>query len=577
MMKAGLIATVIFFGQLNLASATAPTQSILVQVALPPDTGFDLGTLKSNLPKQVNVEVRLASEASDVVEQVHQGKIDIALVPTSDISRYAPNFAVFDLPFSVSKGAEDKLFSGAFGQDTTPYLLSSLKSSDLGQIGVALYVDTYVLASQTPARSPGDYRGSKVALLQDSPMRAPLEAAGAHLVLMQDNRQIARALERGKIDAAELPMRELGHSFDTPYIAMTAHRFSALAVIYNKAKYAQLSAELRERIDSAFRTTRNAMYRPRPSFAENELDVDVNIRNEWRHLVEKTQWESIARVDKALLAALQEPLVFHPVSHTGEPGSDLRWNTWYQSGSKTFSQQLYPDREYDLTLDLGRTSYPGALATAAEKWIFREIQRTPEGADISLLIRPVITSDLLTARPDQPLTAKVLKIKRSRLIAQTSDVQLVEQAASHGIPPQTLSKVLSVSEPLTWPIVVANRTGCAQIAFSIWNFSGLRPLDQIVVNVPVVADAGNPAPDCKATIDGGIDSLLSLDAHDTPSQADAALQFFDTGSKREGDAKTVAVFVSRAELQSAVDSGHPPPVYAWTLKEELSPFSSTTR
>ncbi|KNX77010.1 hypothetical protein DA83_04215 [Pseudomonas sp. 250J] len=571
-MKAGLIATAIFFGQLSLASATTPSQSVFVQVALPPDTGFDVGALKTRLPTQASVEVRLASEASEVVDQVRQGKIDIALVPTSGISRYAPNFAVFDLPFIVSEGAADKLFSGVFGHETTPYLLSSLKSSGLGQIGGALYVDTYVLASQTPARSPGDYRGSRVALLQDSPMRGPLEATGASLVLMQNNKEIVRALEHGTIDAAELPLRELGHSFETPYIAMTSHRFSALAVIYNKSKYAQLSTEVREHIDSAFRTTRDSMYRPRPSFPENELEVDNNIRNEWRHLVEKTQWKTIDKVDKGLLTALQEPMVFHPMSATGEPGSDLRWNTWYQSGSETFSQQLYPDREYDLTLDLGRASYPGTLATAAEQWIFREIQRTPEGADISLLIRPVITSDILTVRADQPLTAKVLKIKRDRLVPQANDLQLVEQAASRQITLQTLSKALSVSEPLTWPIVVANRTGCAQIAFSIWNFSGLRPLDQIVINVPVVAHAGSPTPDCKASIDGGIDSLLSLDAQDPLSQADAALQFFDTGSKREGDAKTVAVFVSRTELQSALDKGAPPPVHAWTLKDELSRF-----
>lgn len=573
-MKKGFVVTLLTCSLLSLATAAAASQQIRIQVAVPPHfSGIDFGTLAARLPEQAKVEIGSESDAPGIVEQVLQGKIDIAVVPTKSVAKVASDFAVFDLPFAVTEGATDKLFSGMFDQETTKYFAASLEKVGLGQIDNAVYGGTSVIASREPARSPRDFRGARVALLQDSPIREVLELAGAKPLSFKDTRGIQQAFEDNAVDAAEIPLVDLWR-IGAPYVAMTQHRFSAHVVIYNQANYARLPSDVRTRVENAFGYSDTAAVvtqeRARSTYG-TVLQLDENLRGEWRNLVEKTQWRTIATIDKSLLSTLREPTRHYYVSYETGAKADLGWNTWFQSGSQTSTEQLIKDRDYNLMLDLGRDKYPGALSTEVEKEVIKEIERSPDGADISLLVRPIITGGVLMTRPDKPLVAKILRIERRKLVSQDSDVQMIQRAKSEKLPLSEISQALSVFEPLVWP-VVAQRTGCAHIAFSIWNVSGLRPLDQIIVNVPVVGAEGNPAPDCATAISGGLDSLLSLDTPAGPTQADAALQFFDTGNQGEEDPKTVAVFVNRSELETALGNGQSPPVYSWKLKDELSQF-----
>lgn len=574
-MKADFIVNFLSCSLLCLMAAPAVSQQIRIQAALPPDIVMDFGDLAASLPAEAEIAIRRESEAPAIVDQVVQGKIDIAIVPTTSLKRVAPAFAIFDVPFAVAEQRFNNLFS--WDSRTEKYFEASLEKAGLGQIGPTLYRGTTVIRSNKPVRSPRDFRGSRIGLLQGSTIGQIVELAGAQPVAFTDARSMVWAFEKGEVDAVEVPLDYDWFLMDEPtYVTKTKHRYAAQVVIYNQANYARLSPSVREQIELAIKgQVTRASYlavKREESHHGTELKIDENIRNEWSHLVEKTEWRTThSKIDKSLLAELRDPTeeTIYPASYEGGP--ELGWNAWFQSGTDMYSDQITKDRDYDIVLDLGRGEFPGALSTNADSGIPDEIERSPAGSGISLLVRPIISGDILVARADQPLVAKIFRIERSKLAAKDSDRQIFQRAKEENLPLSEISKALSVGAALTWP-VVAMRTGCAQIAFSIWSVSGLRPLDQIIVNVPVVAANGHGVPDCKADISGGLDTLLSLDTLNNPTQADAALHFFDIGSKGESDARTVAVYVARSELEAANRNGQSPPVYAWTLKSELSRF-----
>lgn len=576
-MKAGSLIKILTCGVLCLMAAPVLSQQIRIQAALPPYSHIDLGELADSLPAETEIFVRRESEASAIVEQVRLGKVDIAIVPTTSLTKVAPAFAAFDLPFAVTQQSFDRFISNR--EEIHKALAASLEKSGLGLMKASAYDDSYVIHSRKPARSPRDFRGTRIGVLQSTTMREVLELAGARPIEFADSKSVALAFDADRIDAAELPINAHWPLMDKPpYTAMTNHRFAAHVVIYNQANYARLSADARKKIKDVFSYGMTKASFIAWSREKNDLpgttvlELDDNIRNEWRHLVEKSQWLAIAsRIDKKLLSTLQNSAEdpFYETSFT--PGPALGWNVWFQSGSETFAENLTKDLDYDIKLDLGHGEYPGALSTKADSPILREIETSPDGSYISLLVRPIIAGGILIARPDQPLTAKVLRIERQKLAFTGDQDQVHQQAKEGGLALAAISQALSVGEALTWP-VVAQRTGCARIAFSIWSVNGLRPLDQVIIQVPVVAADGDKVPNCAASISGGNDTLLSLGTLGNPVQADAALHFFDTGSKGEYDAKTVAVFVNRTEMETATRDGQPPPVYAWTLKNDLSQF-----
>lgn len=752
-MKAGFVVNLLTCGMLCLAAAPAVSQQIRIHAALPPEFLIDFARLNAALPGGAKIVIQRESAAAAVVEQVLQGNIDIAIVPTNSVTRVAPAFAVYDLPFAVSDDYY-RLFSGySLRQlDIASDLDESLKKVGLGLIDKTLYGNTFVIAIRKPARSPSDFRGIRIGLPPDSTIRETLKLAGAIPVAVTDRRSIIDALLKKEIDAVEWPLDDLPNIAmgftHARYVAMTHHRFSGIAIVYNRSNYARLSSDERKRVEKAFEQNRNGVPDVDVPYGFTKLEINENIQSEWRHLVEKTHWKTISKIDNELLSTLQIPdvplpapnvtqawlddyeprlreaikdsdlklerrenalVVIAPIDssfdpkrpamllpatlgpftrvakvlevdpktavlvlghsdtsgaapanvklsqeraqsvaaifrlsglqrdrlmlrgmggdapraandsvegrtlnrrvelivtpqntmvallskynmpapapppapvHVHPPASEaeffrprgaLGWNTWFQSGSQTTSKQLIKDRDYEIILDLGRDKYPGALSAAVTKLVLKEIEQSPADSDISLLVRPIISGDTLMARPDQPLVAKILRIERRKLAAQDNDGQVIQRAKVENLPLREISQALSVGEPLKWP-VVALRTGCAQIAFSIWSVSGLRPLDQIIVNVPVVAADRPMVPDCTAAISGGIETFLSMDTLSNPTQADAALHFFDTGNKRVDVAKTVAVFVDRSELETAIGNGQSPPVYAWTLKSELSQF-----
>jgi len=575
-MRADFIVNFLFCSLLCLMAIPAVSQPIRIQAALPPQIVIDFGALAASLPLEAGIAIRRESEAPAIVDQLVQGKIDIAIVPTTSLKSIAPAFAVFDLPFAVAEERVGELFS--WDGLTDNYFEASLEKVGLGQIGPALYRGTTVIRSNKPIRSPMDFRGNRIALLQGSTIIQTVEFAGARPVTFTDADSMVWAFANGDVDAVEVPLDYNWPLMNEPaYVTKTKHRYAAQVVIYNQANYMRLSPNIREQIEDAIGRQVNrasgSVLKREASHQGTEIIIDENIRNEWSHMVEKTDWQTLnSKIDDSLLAALRDPTKESWNFNSFERGgAELGWNTWFQSGTNTYSEYITSDRDYEIILDLGRGEFPGALSTNADSRIPDEIERSPTGSDISLLVRPIISGDILVARPDQPLVAKVFRIERSKLVATHSDRQVFQRAKQENLPLREISQALSVGAPLTWP-VVALRTGCAQIAFSIWSVSGLRPLDQIIVNVPVVAADGREVPHCDAAISGGLDTLLSLDTLSDPTRADAALHFFDMGGKGESSARTVAVYVDRSELEAANRNGDFPPVYAWTLKSELWRF-----
>lgn len=113
-----------------------------------------------------------------------------------------------------------------------------------------------------------------------------------------------------------------------------------------------------------------------------------------------------------------------------------------------------------------------------------EIAADPDSDEIHLLVRPVLMGGILEPAPGTDFRARRFNVQRDRLPARVNDQSLREKARNHLITLSDLAKELSVDGPMVWPLI-ARQAGCAQVVLSIWDAAGLRPLDYIVVSVPV--------------------------------------------------------------------------------------------
>ncbi|VVN77542.1 TRAP transporter substrate-binding protein [Pseudomonas fluorescens] len=564
----------------------AEDRPVLIDIAIPHNSTFDqaAAAIQKALEGVASVRSREVASANSLIKSVMQGETDLAIVPVWALSEFAPTFGIYGLPFTFP---EIKPYSFFMKSQLQPQLADQLKAQGLRALGGVWYGGTRVIASQLPRRSPRDFKGTRVAVSSEDWRLLDLSGVGAESIEMSDS-LMASAMASGAVDAAEVPWDQVT-KINAAFVTQSDHRFSGLIAIYQVARFSALPEPTRQRITQVINYAedyvtstiavreREAMDAVQASSKITWMGVDEGVRAQWQTVLAERQASAIERIGRSLVyEARINPISTLSYSVLSSPWS-INWNAWFQSSPKQVKTSLVAGKPYDFVLDLGRGIYPGALSSGISSLLQEEITAQPDSDQIHLLVRPVLMGGILEPAPGTDFRARRFNVQRDRLPARVNDQALREQARNHLITLSDLAKELSVDEPMVWPLI-ARQAGCAQVVLSIWDAAGLRPLDYIVVSVPVGEVGQQDSQACDTSLRGGelvsgLERLLEVgkSARQT-SPTDAALHLFDSIPKGEGDATTVAVFVDRSEFDAAQRQGKTLPVYAWELAGNLPHF-----
>lgn len=579
-----LPALLLCFASLVLAAEDRP---VLIDIAIPHNPTFDqaAGAIQKALEGVATVRSREVGSASSVIKSVMQGETDLAIVPVSVLSEFVPTFGIYGLPFTFP---EIKPYSFFMKSQLQPQLADQLNAQGLQALGGVWYGGTRVIASQLPRRSPWDFKGTRVAVSGEDWRLMDLSGVGAESIELSDT-QMASAMASGAVDAAEVPWEWVA-KINAAFVTQSDHRFSGLIAIYQVARFSTLPDPARQRITQVINYAEEHVSSTIAAREREAIDavqassskitwmgVDEGVRSEWQGALADHQASAIEKIGPMLVSEAR----INPISSMHysvlSTAWSINWNAWFQSSPRQVKAALVAGKPYDFVLDLGRGIYPGALSSGISSLLQEEIAADPDSDEIHLLVRPVLMGGILEPAPGTDFRARRFNVQRDRLQARVNDPSVREKARNQLITLSDLARELSVDEPMVWPLI-ARQAGCAQVVLSIWDAAGLRPLDYIVVSVPV-GEVGQKDPQaCDTSLRGGelvsgMEQLLEVGKRARlSSPTDAALHLFDSIPRGEGDATTVAVFVDRSEFDAAQRQGKTLPVYAWELAGNLTHF-----
>jgi len=176
----------------------------------------------------------------EVIEGVQIGTVDMTVVSTSIVVNFAPDFAIFDIPFLFRDfDHAQAVLDGPIGKE----LLDGLP--DKGLVGLAFGgMGFRELTNNTrPVKEPADVQGLKIRTQQNEMHIAVWKALGV-LPTPMAIPEVYTALQQGVVDGQENPVGAIiNNRFGEvqKYISMTDHAFTPLVLLIAPATYDALS------------------------------------------------------------------------------------------------------------------------------------------------------------------------------------------------------------------------------------------------------------------------------------------------------------------------------------------------
>jgi len=262
----------------------------------------------------------------------------------------------------------------------------------------------------------------------------------------------------------------------------------------------------------------------------------------------------------------------------GEPAIEF-WNTWFENlanGNRV--EELETGNIYSFVLDISRFSYFEKYSASVDPSVQKVVSDALERGDtkIRFTIRPILHGNTLRFTDKQP-TSLALDVDLAKLLEPT------DQAADEkmeGKKNEVLSGRMKLCdfahEVQAGEVrfeVLAERAGDATISISIWDLSGMIPLDHLTLPVRV-RDKKSPAAGSGPVgntlpLKAGRATLLDVSSDFSssgPLVADAAFYIFEPGPK-EGN--SIVLFAAKT---GSTETGVPDGVsiYAWETETLLS-------
>lgn len=244
------------------------------------------------------------------------------------------------------------------------------------------------------------------------------------------------------------------------------------------------------------------------------------------------------------------------------------WNLWARNSVDAQSTTLFrANTKYTFSLDLARISYMQRASTPISSKL-EDYLKNFRSTAVKLVVRPTIIDDSFRLIDDT--LQSTITIDTKKLLPQSED-KTIENLLQ--LDPTKLNVALAdkVRAGFYEVSLVPKRNGCATIGFSIWDDTGMYPLDHVIFTIFVGDSARNSAYSCPngiavSSIGSGLKTMLdvatSFKGGDPP--VDGALYIFDTvGSPTHF---TIATYIDRFQLKNIANHQNGEGgVYSWTL------------
>jgi len=238
----------------------------------------------------------------EVIESVQLGTVDMAVPSTSVVVNFAPEFAIFDIPFLFRDfDHADAVLQGQIGQE----MLAGLP--DKGLVGLAFGGMGFreLTNNVRPVKSPSDAEGLKIRTQQNELHIAVWKELGV-LPTPMAIPEVYTALQQGVVDGQENPVGAIiNNRFGEvqKYLSMTDHAFTPLVLLISPAAYQALSDEDKNIFAEA---AKNAMARNRQE-VETVLKTGLDtLRSQGVEIVEDVDKDAFRANVEGLYAQFAE-------------------------------------------------------------------------------------------------------------------------------------------------------------------------------------------------------------------------------------------------------------------------------
>jgi len=207
------------------------------------------GMLRDRTNGQVRMDVfpdRQLGEERELVEGLQLGTVDMTSVSTGPLVSFVPQVGVLDLPFLFQDSAHAyRVLDGEIGRD----ILNRFAAR--GIHGLGYWENGWRhLTSRNPVNSPADLRGMKLRTMQNPVHIQAFRNLGAAPVPMAWG-EVFTSLGQGVIDGQENPLGviALNSLWEVQrHVALTRHLYSPHLVLFSKARWDRLPANVRDLI-----------------------------------------------------------------------------------------------------------------------------------------------------------------------------------------------------------------------------------------------------------------------------------------------------------------------------------------
>lgn len=212
----------------------------------------------------------------DSVEATQLGNVDFALVNASVLVNFAPELAVFDLPYVIqSTDHADKVFMGEIGDEAEAWV------ADIGVHPMGFWESGFrnLTNSKRPVNSVADVQGLRIRVMENEVHQQLWLALGADPVPMAWG-EAYTGLQQGALDGQENPtsvilannVQEVNKN-----LAMTEHIYSLIVPIMNQQAWDALSEQdqaIFQEIFDEMMTREREICRERNDASVTELEAD---------------------------------------------------------------------------------------------------------------------------------------------------------------------------------------------------------------------------------------------------------------------------------------------------------------
>ncbi len=223
-------------------------------------------------------------------------------------------------------------------------------------------------------------------------------------------------------------------------------------------------------------------------------------------------------------------------------------------------------KDYRFVLDISRLSRKPVATAALSPSATEEIEAAQSEVNLKvrvMLIGGVVEAERTGSVIEQPLQVRIEKLKQVDLSA---DEQTKWQAGN--LSTKEYYAKASGGQMTLGVSTVGN--GCGSVVMSIWDGTGLRPLDHLIYDFQV----GN-SETCltEGRLQAGAESALSISSRgnsDAAQKADAVFHIFEFSPNSNKDDGSIIWFVDRHALnKSRAETGSVGGVYAWRTESSV--------